>query len=148
MPTIETTELIRASPETVWEVLSDLGAYPDWNPFIVEGSGELREGEKLKLKMQPPGGKPMGFQPVVLRVEPVRELRWKGRLLIPGLFDGEHYFLIEPDGSGVRLTHGEQFTGLLPRFMGRTLERTEAGFIELNAALKRRAEDGAGASNS
>jgi len=50
MSTIETTELIAAPPERVWTILTDFASYPDWNPFIVEGSGDAREGERLELK--------------------------------------------------------------------------------------------------
>ena len=144
MPTIETTEYIEASPERVWQILTDLDSYPEWNPFIVEGSGEFAEGEQVRLRMRPPEGREMGFKPVVLRVEQARELRWKGRLLVPGIFDGEHYFRLEPEGGGTRLHQGEDFTGLLPRFMGKMLRQTERGFLALNAALKERAESEAG----
>jgi hypothetical protein len=140
MPTIETTEYIDASPEKVWQILTDLDSYPEWNPFIREASGELREGAKLSLRMRPPGGKEMGFKPTVLKAESGRELRWLGRLGIPGIFDGEHWFLLTPEGAGTRLEQGERFTGLLPRFMGRMLASTEEGFTELNLALKQRAE--------
>ena len=121
-------------------MLTDLGSYPDWNPFILQGSGEVRKGEKLELRMKPPGGREMTFRPTVLQAETSRELRWRGRLLIPGIFDGEHYFRLTPTGTGTRLEQGESFTGLLPRFMGRTLKKTEQGFEDLNRALKARAE--------
>ncbi len=140
MPTIETTEFIDATPERVWRELTDLDSYPEWNPFIVEGSGELREGERLKLKMQPPGGRKMAFAPTVIKAESGRELRWLGRLLIPGIFDGEHWFSLEAESGGTRLVQGEKFSGVLPRFMGKTLARTERGFEALNSALKERAE--------
>lgn len=140
MPTVETAELIAAPPKLVWSILTDLSSYPEWNPFIVEGSGEFKRGGKIKLRMRPPGGREMSFRPVVLKVDEDRELRWKGQLLVPGVFDGEHYFVLEAEGEHTRLRHGEDFTGLLPRFMGRALERTRKGFIELNVALKARAE--------
>lgn len=140
MPTIETTETIDAPPPTVWAALVDIDSYPEWNPFIVEGRGEFSQGEKVELRMQPPGGKAMTFEPKVIKVEPDRELRWVGRLAVPGLFRGEHYFKLTPDGDGTLLEHGEHFSGLLPRFMGKTLTRTEAGFVALNQGLKERAE--------
>lgn len=140
MPTIETTQLIAAPPDRVWEVLTDLKAYPEWNPFIVEGTGMLREGERLELRMRPPGGKAMTFKPKVLKADPCHELRWLGRLLVPGLFDGEHWFQLEPTDTGTLLTQGERFTGVLPPLMGKMLSRTERGFVELNKALRERAE--------
>jgi hypothetical protein len=51
-------------------VLSDLPAYPGWNPFIREARGELAAGERLDLKMQPEGGRAMRFRPTVLGAEP------------------------------------------------------------------------------
>ena len=87
---------IEAPPAVVWAVLTDTLAYPEWNPFIPRLSGELRAGAKLEVRIEPPGGRAMTFKPTVLAVEPERELRWLGRLLVPGLFDGEHILHIEP----------------------------------------------------
>lgn len=140
MPTITTSEYIEAPPEKVWRVLTDLPSYSEWNPFIIEGSGKLEEGGKVNLTMRPPGGKPMAFRPIILRLDAGQELRWKGRVLVPGIFDGEHWFRLSPEGEGTRVDHGEKFTGLLPRFTGGMLKRTEAGFIQLNEALKQRSE--------
>lgn len=140
MPTIQTIEMIDAPPGKVWRILTDMDAYPDWNPFITEGSGELRKGGKLALRMKPPGGKAMKFKPTVTEMEPEVELRWVGRLLFKGLFDGEHWFSVEHHGTGTKLTQSEHFSGLLPPIMGEMLKKTEQGFEEMNAALKERAE--------
>jgi hypothetical protein len=83
----------------------------------------------------------MRFKPTVLTVRQERELRWLGHLLIPGVFDGEHYFLLEPIGDGkTRLMQGERFSGLLVGPLSGTLSATEAGFKAMNSALKREAE--------
>ena len=82
----------------------------------------------------------MSFRPVVQRVEPERELRWLGRVLLPGLFDGEHGFVIEQRPDGCRLHHEETFNGLLVPLFDRTLSATEQGFVGFNVALQRRAE--------
>jgi hypothetical protein len=131
---------INAPPRTVWRVLTDFAAYPDWNPFIRRLSGKLAVGERLEVTIQPPGRKPMTFRPIVQRVEPERELRWRGRVLLPGLFDGAHAFVIEERAGGCRLRHEETFDGLLVPLFGRMLANTEQGFADFNAALKQRAE--------
>jgi hypothetical protein len=62
-------------------------------------------------------------------------------LLFAGIFDGEHYFLLEPIGeSRTRLTQGEKFSGLLVGVLSGTLSATEAGFKAMNTALKQQAE--------
>ncbi len=142
MRTIVTDIRIDAPVATVWRVLTDLPRHPEWNPFIRDIRGDLRDGGRLTVAIAPPGGKGMTFRPVVLTFAPERELRWRGRLLVPGLFDGEHWFRLEPEGAGTRFHHGEDFSGLLVALMGggAMWDRTRDGFAAMNAALKRRAE--------
>ncbi len=83
----------------------------------------------------------MRFRPTILSVRPERELRWLGHLFVPGIFDGEHYFLLEPiEEQRTRLTQGENFTGLLVALLSSTLSSTKAGFEAMNMALKLQAE--------
>ena len=141
MREIETTVEIDAPPAAVWRVLTDFPTYGEWNPFIPTIAGNVQVGERLTVRLEPPGGKGMTIEPTVLAAEPERELRWKGRLVIPGLFDGEHTFRIEPiDGQRSRFVHGERFTGILVGFVKGILGKTEAGFEQMNAALKQRVE--------
>lgn len=142
MREIRTDIGISAPAETVWRILTDFSRYPEWNPFIRSVEGVAEEGARLKIRLEPPGGRAMSFKPTVLRVVPRRELRWRGRLLLPGVFDGEHVFALEEDGGGsVRFVQGEVFRGVLVpalwRFVG---ESTHAGFEAMNEAMKRRAE--------
>jgi hypothetical protein len=140
--TIATTVEIAAPPSRVWEVIVDLPAYRDWNPFIVEASGTVAVGDTLSLRMALPDSSPMTIQPRVLVADPGRELRWKGRLLIPGLFDGEHVFVLTALASGgTRLDHFERFAGLLlPIARSMIYDDTVQSFHALNAALAKRAE--------
>ena len=140
MKRIATAIDIDAPSGAVWQVLTDFAAYPDWNPFIRRLQGEARVGARLEVTVQPPGGKPMTFKPTVLAAEPARELRWLGRVLMPGLFDGEHGFRLEATAGGCRLHHGETFGGILVPLFGKMLDDTERGFAALNAALKERVE--------
>jgi hypothetical protein len=141
MPTIRHNLTIAAPAETVWRVLADFSAYREWNPFITEISGELRAGARLAVRIAPPGGTAMTFRPRVLEAAPPRALRWLGHLLLPGLFDGEHRFLIEPMARECRFTQEEEFRGILASLILRRVgAATEQGFAAMNVALKARAE--------
>lgn len=138
---IATAVEIDAPPARVWDVLVDLPAYTEWNPFIVEASGKVAVGETLSLRMALPGWEPMTIEPRLLVVEPGRELRWKGRLLLPGLFDGEHAFVLTPLAGGrTRIDHVEDFAGLLLPIAKRLIHAaTVESFHALDAALAKRA---------
>ena len=133
---------IEASPERVWEILTDFAAYSTWNPFIPRISGSASVGSRLDVQLQPPSGRGMRLHPAVLAAVPSHELRWMGHTGVPGLFDGEHRFRIEPLGPDrVRFVQEERFTGLLAPLVLRFIERgTRQGFEAMNLALKARAE--------
>ena len=133
---------INASSDQVWRVLTDFGAYGEWNPFITSISGQVQRGARLKVRVHPPGGRGMTVRPTVLVADRNRELRWVGRLLFPGIFEGEHVFQITPLGNGrVRLLQQETFRGFLVPVLRWWLDgQTRAGFEAMNRALKERAE--------
>jgi hypothetical protein len=140
MRTISAAIDIAATPQQVWAVLADLDSYPQWNPFIRSASGQLAEGATLTLRLVPAQSRAMTFRPKVLAARPGELLRWIGRLIMPGIFDGTHQFALEDMAGHTRLTQSETFRGVLVPFTGKTITQTEADFCALNQALKRRAE--------
>ena len=131
---------IDASPSTVWRILTDLDRYDDWNPFFTRAEGRLEPGQVLHVAMRPVGKADTTFSPTVLEVAFERQLSWRGRLGVPGLFDGEHHFRLEPTGGrGIRLVQEEHFSGLLVPFVG--FEPYRLGWVRMNVAIKRRAEE-------
>jgi hypothetical protein len=132
---------IDAPAAVVWRVLVDFPSYAEWNPFIRRITGEARVGARLEVTVHPADRKPMTFRPTVRVAERDRELRWLGRVLLPGIFDGEHAFIIEQEANGCRLRHEETFNGRLVPAFGAMLDDTARSFAELNGALKRRAEN-------
>ena len=139
---LHTETVIQASPQRVWDVLADFEAYSEWNPFIPRINGAAETGSRLDVQLQPPGGRGMRMRPMVLASKRPEELRWLGHLGVPGLFDGEHRFRIEPLGTDrVRFVQEERFSGLLAPLVLRFVERgTRQGFESMNQALKARAE--------
>ncbi|MGZ5299516.1 MAG: SRPBCC family protein [Actinomycetota bacterium] len=134
---------IDADPDTVWSVLTDFGAYPDWNPFITSIDGDQTMGGTLHVRLQPPEGRGITMDPAVTVNEPGRVFAWLGKLGgVPHLFDGAHRFELEPVDSGrrTRFVQSEQFQGFLLPFVRRSvLPATLRGFEAMNRVLADRA---------
>ena len=141
-PSIETEIEIEAPASVVWKELSNTEAYADWNPFVRRISGNLEAGEYLQITVGADGNSPMDFTPEVLVADENEELRWVGRLGFKGIFDGEHYFILQETDRGTTLfRHGENFSGLLGYpLIALIREDTHKGFLAMNEALKARAE--------
>ncbi len=139
---IHTETTIHAEPEKVWSILTDFKQYDTWNPFIPFVVGEPCLNARLRIYLEPPGGKRQMFRPVIVRLVPNQELIWLGKLGIAGLFHGEHRFLLRKafDGS-THFIQEELFSGLLVPFLGQSVaDRICKGFNEMNTALKKKAE--------
>ncbi len=142
MRSISESVHIGAPAPLVWAALVDLARYPAWNPFIREAAGVVEVGNTLRLKLFPEHGRATKFTPRVLVAEPGVELRWIGRVLLPGVFDGEHSFTLTPGGDGgTDVVQAETFSGLLTPFLGSVIEGTRADFVALNEALKKYVEN-------
>ncbi len=105
--------------------------------------GELVVGKKLVVHLQPTGSRGTTFKPTVLTLDQNHKIRSIGHLVIPGLFDGEHILEINPveGGTSVKFVQHEKFSGLLlPLLSGMLRNDTTRGFLEMNKALKERAE--------
>ena len=139
---VETEIAIQASLDHVWEILSDFSRYREWNPLIVRAEGPLIRGNRIAISVRMPEREPMNFHPTLLALEEKKEIRWLGSLPVPGLFSGEHAFVLteRADGS-MHLVHRERFRGFLVLLLSRRwFERVRHGFEAMNEALKARAE--------
>ncbi len=141
MKHVQTSISIAASPDEVWQVLTAFSQYDRWNPFVRSIVGQAKKGERLSVEVAQSGSKVMRFRPLVLVADPSRELRWIGRFVMPGLFDGEHYFTLKTEHQGTRLIHGEKFTGIIPMLLGDGfLAQMQLNFNAMNTALKQEVE--------
>ena len=57
---------------TVWDVLMDFAAYPDWDPLIDPIEGDPEVGARLRLRIKPPDGRGVTLLPLVTVMEPGR----------------------------------------------------------------------------
>src|SRR3954453_1296909 len=84
---------IDATPERVWQVLTDLPGYAEWNPFITSAAGACVVGDQVTMSVPPVNAFVQStLRPTVLEVTPCRRLRMRSRLdrlALPGLFHVE-----------------------------------------------------------
>jgi hypothetical protein len=138
---------IVAPPDRVWDVLTDFGAYHEWNPFMTAVEGTLAVGSKLHVTLSPPESDEVRLRPSLVVCDAPRELRWLAKRWVPGLFDGEHFFrCVEAAAGRTRFVHGENIEGLLLKFSAEHVKQLARGFVYMNEALKRRVERSAGSS--
>jgi hypothetical protein len=132
---------IEAPTEVAWRVLEDLPDYESWNPMLRRVQGRLEEGRRLRVLFQPTGWRAHRFYPKLLSVVPGREIRWTMPFKVPGLYDFEHYWVLQPlEGGKTILKQGVRLSGLLAPLIWWWLRRAEGPFREMNEAHKKRAE--------
>lgn len=143
MKTIETNIVIDSTPEKIWDVLTNFEEYELWNPFMTKVVGNAILGSKIEVNIKTISGKNRSYYPIITKCEINKELRWKGKSFLPGVFDGERVFVLEKsDDDKVSFSHKEIFSGLGVKLVGKNLdENLREGFVRMNEALKVRAEN-------
>ena len=142
MPVYRTTFAVDAPAARVWEALTALDRYPEWNPQIPCIRGSLRPGDRIDLQLSLSGRPPMNLTATIEEARSGALLTWRGHLVARWLFEGYRRFEIEPVEPGLaRVTHVEDVHGVLAPLFGLALGgRVQASHDALNAALKARAE--------
>jgi uncharacterized protein YndB with AHSA1/START domain len=127
---------IAAPPEVVWDVLTRLRDWPEWNPEVKSMSfdGPIAPGSEFRWKAGP-GTIVSTFE----QVEPPRRIKWRGRI------NAVHEWRLEA-------SHGEteeSFSGLIARLFRRQLQKTlDKSLHDGLEHLKREAERRSGAASS
>ena len=141
MRTLQSEIEIETGPDEVWSQLMDFEAWKTWNPFVRSIEGVPEVGSRLRVVIQPPGSRATRFRPTVVRHEHGKRLEWLGSIGIRGILDGRHIFELEPlPDRSTRFVQREEFTGLAVGILWPLIRKAEAGFAEMNLALKLRSE--------
>jgi hypothetical protein len=139
--TIRTEIEIDAAPATIWEILTDLDSYQEWNPHITEASGDLQEQATIEIHVQGTESRSrmVTMTATVTDIEPGRTLQWIGSLFFSWIFEGRHTFYLEPlDNDRTRFSNHEHRSGLLAPLV--TDDNSWRAYEEMNRALAERAE--------
>jgi hypothetical protein len=141
MREIITRRALPFARDQVWSVLTDFGAYRDWNPLNVAADGVATRGARVRMTFIDPGhpGRTITQRVRIIAADPLSRLAWIGS--VPVLFSGEHYFELKGSGQTTELRHGERLNGLLPLFWdSRRMNRQRLAYEAMNDALQRRLE--------
>jgi hypothetical protein len=143
LKTIETDIKVDSNPDKIWAILTNFKEYELWNPFMIKVAGNAILGSKIEVNIKTINGKKRTYFPIITKCEINRELRWKGKSFLPGIFDGERIFVIEKSSDNrVSFLHKEVFKGLGVKLVGNKLDQDlRESFAKMNKALKARAEN-------
>jgi hypothetical protein len=139
---LRTEITINSTPEKVWAILTDFDNYPNWNPFVTSLTGDVSVGNKIAVRIEPPGASANNFKPIVTAFEPNKKFSWLGVFLMRGIFEGEHKFELTDNKNGTTtLVQSENFIGILVPLFRKTLDNnTRRGYEAMNNRLKELAE--------
>lgn len=139
MRLIRTEIDIDAPPAMVWDVLTDVAAYGEWNPHVRSVRGDLRVGESLDILVRRAGTRDRWMSVTVTSLAPAKTLEWVGRVGGPWLFEGRHTLTLEPlDGDRTHLVNSERLSGLFVPLV--VTSAPERDYEAMNRALKARVE--------
>ncbi|HMC07498.1 MAG TPA: SRPBCC family protein [Solirubrobacterales bacterium] len=129
---------VAAQPKVVWDVLSGLERWPEWNPDVKSMSvrGPLAPGSVFRWKAGPGT-----ITSTLLRVEPPRLIAWRGNTL--GI-KAIHFWWLRPRDGNTFVRTAESYDGLVARLLRRPIQRAlddglDGGLRHLKAEAERRA---------
>ncbi len=141
MPRWEQSIDIRATPERVWQIMSDIERWPEWTPSVLSvqklTAGPLRQGTTARVRAK---GTPESTWTVSESIPP-KSFTW-GTSVRGAATTAGH--IIEPAPSGSRVTLSIQIGGIAAALLKPVLGRGIRENLRLEAeGLKRRSEEAA-----
>jgi hypothetical protein len=126
------------SSKAIWDVLSDLPRWKEWNTLYPEIHGLLRIQQKLAIGESFPGQPDRVIRPTVVDWVPNEQILWAISEHM-GLVKRIRYIEIETLGEGDTnciLSNGELYQGLLGDRVGKSRRKwLKKGFEQLNADI-------------
>ena len=109
---------IAAAPRAVWNVLTDFGRWPNWNPEVKSMSidGDVARGTEFAWKA---GG--ASIRSRIERVEPPQLIGWTGKTFGAS---ATHVYRLDQRDGGTLVRTEESFEGWLARLLRGQLNKT------------------------
>jgi hypothetical protein len=134
----EAETVIGAPLATVWNVITDGAAYPEWNSGVTAIDGTIAEGARIKVHTE---ASPKRAFPVHVTLSANhRVMTWTGGMPL-GLFRGVRVFDLEAtDDGGTHLHVREEYSGPLLPLIWRSMPDLQPAFDTYVAGVQERAE--------
>jgi len=122
---------ISADAKTVWSLITDAQSIPKWNSTVVSIDGNIKLGEKIKLKST---------------LDPSRTFKLKVKEMVPnqkmvwGDAMGNRTYALKEVGNGVKFTMTEKIGGLMFPLFANKIPSFDESFEQFAADLKKKAE--------
>ncbi|MBZ5688720.1 MAG: SRPBCC domain-containing protein [Acidobacteriia bacterium] len=127
---------IRSKAERIWRLLTDAQGFPRWNSTVTSIEGQIREGERLRLRVP---GTDRTFTPKVSNVMPLERMTWTGGFT--PVFKGVRTFELRArDDGSTDFAMVERFSGLMLPLLKGSLPDFGPVFARYAKDLKNEAE--------
>jgi hypothetical protein len=134
---------VPASSRAIWDVLSDLPRWKEWNTVYPEIHGLLRIQQKLAIGEAFPGQPDRVIRPLVVDWVPNEQILWSLSEM-GGFVKRIRYIEIEhlnDEDSNCILSNGEVYDGMLGPMVGKARRKwLRKGFAQLNADIEARVQ--------
>ncbi|MFE3226467.1 SRPBCC family protein [Nocardia sp. NPDC059228] len=133
---------IDAPAELVWQVLTDVDKYGEWNPFCLECKTTLEPGSPIDMKVRLVGPKPKQQREFIRSHTPGKEFSYNMKPAPLGLLSSErsHTLTSLEDGRTRYFSHFQLNGPLAPVVAGLLGGALTTGFEGMTDAVKTRAE--------
>jgi hypothetical protein len=138
---LSASTLIAASPDSIWDVLTDYPDHETWNPFVV--SAAMPKPNRLNVMIDPdPEDRMLGCEAAIRKAERAELLDIHLHFGPPFLLHAKYRATLSVFGGETLLTQEVRFGGLLRGYYIRRsfLAKMQRGLEEMGAALKRQFE--------
>jgi hypothetical protein len=134
----EAATRINASPAVVWELLTNVSSWRDWDSGVDRVEGRVALGERLTIYATMIRNRP--FTVTVTELRPLEAMRWRGGLPFGLAVIERTYALNAQEDGGTVLTIREDHTGPLAGLLGRSTPDLNPSFRQFCAGIKAQAE--------
>ena len=125
------SQTINANPSIIWKLLTNASDYSKWNSTVVSIDGEIKKGEKIKLKSTLDSSRT--FKLRVKEMIPEQKLVWGDAM-------GKRTYTLQKTAKGTLFTMTEKIGGLMFPLFANKIPPFDESFEQFTADLKKEAE--------